>query len=231
MDAVDWLHHPPTHSPSSTPTQPNTKTVRRVGGGRASQGGGRDRGARAGRCVSLPLVARLCVSVSSPFCGALGIFVHFDRPNHSPPPTNPTKTPNPKKQQQLKTDGRRIFRMVLRALEMPLGLLFLAGQWHGWKTPDGNNKGAARGFSSLPFPARERVMRALLTSPIAPTRGVRVFVVCVCALLMFAGGKGRMMEESDQSDQSNFCVSLNPLFPPSAPLSLPTNTHPHSSPS
>lgn len=68
------------------------------------------------------------------------------------------------------TDGRKIFRMVLRALEMPLGLLFLSGQWHGWKDQD---KGAPIGFSSLPFAARERIIGALLTSPIAPTRGVR----------------------------------------------------------
>lgn len=59
--------------------------------------------------------------------------------------------------------------MVLRALEMPAGLLFLSGQWHGWKDPD---TGASIGFSFLPFVARERIIGALLTSPIAPTRGV-----------------------------------------------------------
>lgn len=58
--------------------------------------------------------------------------------------------------------------MVLRALEMPLGLLFLSGQWHGRKT----KQGTAVGFSSLPFAARERIIGALLRSPIAPTRGV-----------------------------------------------------------
>lgn len=70
------------------------------------------------------------------------------------------------------TDSRRIVRMVFRAMEMPLGLLFLTGKWHGWKTEDG----AAAGFSSLPFETRERIIGALLTSPIAPTRGVRACV-------------------------------------------------------
>lgn len=64
--------------------------------------------------------------------------------------------------------------MVLRAFEMPLGLLFLTGKWHGWRTAEG----AAVGFSSLDFEKRESILRSLLTSPIAPTRGVRACVDC-----------------------------------------------------
>ncbi len=62
--------------------------------------------------------------------------------------------------------------MVLRAFEMPLGLLFLSGKWHGWRTPEGS----PAGFSSLPFEARERIIANILTSPIGPTRGVCAWV-------------------------------------------------------
>lgn len=72
-------------------------------------------------------------------------------------------------------DGRHIVRMVFKALEMPLGLLFLTGRWYGW--------GSKGRFSAMPFQTREDVIQRLLVSYVVPIRGVSGNRECVCVCI------------------------------------------------
>jgi len=80
-------------------------------------------------------------------------------------------------EEHLRPDARKIVRMVLYALEMPLGLFFLTGgTWYGWGT----------GFSSMPFRQREAVFGRLLTSIIEPIRGLAILIKAMAGRIYFA---------------------------------------------